>query len=125
MLELRSNQQGMSASGIVFVLALIAFFTLLTLRLAPLYYDNYKISSHLEAVAQSADFQSMAPAEIRSTVLKRLRIDNVISIPGSDIKIVQDRDKKSMDLNYEVRVPFIANVDFVAKFENHVEVAKR
>lgn len=125
MLELRSNQQGMSASGIVFVLALIAFFTLLTLRLAPLYYDNYKIGSHLEAVAQSADFQSMAPAEIRSTVLKRLRIDNVTSIPGSDIKIVQDRDKKSMDLNYEVRVPFIANIDFVAKFENHVEVAKR
>lgn len=125
MLARRTNQKGMTTIGVVIVFALIAFFTLITLRLAPLYYDNYKINTHLQATANDLKGKPMTPAEIRSTLLKRLDIDNVKNITGDDIKIVQDKEKKSLDVNYEARVPFVANVDFIAKFTNHIEVPNR
>lgn len=125
MMVLRAQQQGMTASGVIFLLGLIAFFTLITLRLAPLYYDNYKISTHLKSTINDAIANKMSPAEIKSTMLKRLGIDNVTSISADDIQIVQDKQKKSVDIDYEVRVPFIGNVDFIAKFANHAEVPNR
>ena len=44
------RQTGLTAISIVVILVIAAFFIMLALRLAPIYLENFKVSSHLESL---------------------------------------------------------------------------
>ena len=60
----RHDQRGMTAIGWLLVLGLIAFFTLITLRLVPLYIEYGKVASVLESLPDENRIGSMTSAEI-------------------------------------------------------------
>lgn len=50
-----NKQRGLTFISLVFILGLIAFFTLLVLKIAPIYFNNSKVKNALAAVEQSVD----------------------------------------------------------------------
>ena len=62
---------------------------------------------------------------VRDTVLKRLDINNVNQVKKEDISISRDGGFYYIDIDYEVRIPFISNVSLLIDFKNHAEVSAR
>lgn len=115
----------MTAIGVLFILALIAFFTLLALRLTPPYLEHFSVASSLKSLQQEPGIKGKSVPEIRKLLSRRLDINDVSSVKNEHIKI--DRDRKSgrltISVAYEVRVPILLNVDAVVSFADQVELA--
>lgn len=119
------SQQGMTAIGWIIVLGLIAFFVLLTLRLTPGYLEFFSVSNSLDSLQNEPGVTEKTPPEIRSMLEKRFQINDVKSITGKDVKIETKDGRLRVWVDYEVRVPVLANVDAVAKFKKDIEVVRR
>lgn len=120
-----ARQQGMTFIGVVIVLGLIAFFVLITLKLVPLYLENFKIASSLQSLKSDPALGSKSAPEIMSLLNRRLEINEVRRLTPKDIEIKVGSGRALVRIKYEVRESFIGNVDIVAKFDDSVELTGR
>ena len=121
----RHHQKGMTAIGWMLVLGLIAFFTLITLRMVPLYLEFGKVASTLESLKEQPNITQLTKGEIVKIVRKRFDVNDVDNVDPKRIKISKDKGVLRVSINYERREHLVGNVDIVAKFDKQVEVAVR
>ena len=55
---------------------------------------------------------------MRKGLDRQFNVGYVESVSGKDAKLVRDKTGNSLTINYEVRKPFLYNIEFVMKF-NH------
>jgi hypothetical protein len=116
------HQEGMTAIGWMLVLGLIAFFTLITLRVLPLYLEYGKVASTLESLREQPDISRKSKSEIVKIVNKRFDVNDVRNVDPKQIKVSKDKGKLKIGINYERREHLVGNVDIVATFDKQVEV---
>ena len=121
------RQQGMTAIGVLVVLALIAFFTLLVLRLAPPYLENFNVSTSLKSLQQEVGIKDKSSGEIRNLLQRRLEINDVTNVKKENVTISKDAKSGLLKVAvaYEVRVHIMLNIDAVVVFSESIEVATR
>jgi len=118
----RHHQKGMTAIGWLLVLALIAFFTLIILRLVPLYLEFGKVASVIESLKNEPGLTNMSRTEIVTLVTRRFDVNDVRSVDPKIIKITKDKGILTVSIDYERREHLVANVDVVTTFDKKVEV---
>jgi Tfp pilus assembly major pilin PilA len=116
------HQKGMTAIGWMLVLGLIAFFTLITLRMVPLYLEFGKVASTLTSLKEQPGITQMTKSEIVKIVNKRFQVNDVKNVDPKQIKVSKDRGVLKISINYERREHLVGNVDIVATFDKQVEV---
>lgn len=118
-----SRQQGVTMITIVLGLLLLAFFVLIVVTLFPVYMEHFNVRSHIERIGHDARSAEMTKQEVRSTLLKRFGIDDVKNVKREDILITDLPDGGyQVEVDYEVRKPFMSNVDVVVYFSDTVEI---
>ena len=122
MKDMKMQQGGMTAIGFIGVLLMIAFFTLIVLKLMPIYYENFKINSALKSLKDEEGISEKTNGEIQNIIMRRFRIDNIQRIALDDMEINRDRNGIAIDIDYEIRDPFFANVDVVVYFKDKIEI---
>ena len=115
-------QRGMTGFGWLAVLALIAFFTLLTLRLAPVYLDYYKVVSSLKSLKQEPNITKKNPAEIMDLLSRRFDVNSIDNVTRKDIHIKESGGVLTVGIKYQVRVPIMGNVDALVSFNRSIHV---
>lgn len=121
-MKLQKHQQGITFIGIAFILLLIGFATFTVLKLFPPYMQNFNVASSLKGMEAENTREYMGARDVRDSVMKRLDINEVEQVGKDDISITRDGQIYLIDVDYEVRVPFISNVSLVISFKNHAEV---
>jgi len=116
------HQKGMTAIGWMLVLGLIAFFTLITLRMLPLYLEFGKVASTLESLKEQPNITKQTKSEIVKLVRKRFDVNDVDNVDPKLIKVSMDKGVLKVGINYERREHLVGNVDIVAIFDKQVEV---
>jgi hypothetical protein len=116
------HQRGMTAIGWLLVLGLIAFFTLVTLRLVPMYLEYAKVASTLESLPNEPGISSLSKPEIVSLIAKRFDVNDVRNVDPRKVLISKERGVVKIGFSYERREHLISNIDVVGKFDKHVEV---
>lgn len=119
------HQRGMTAIGWLMMMGLIAFFTLITLRLVPIYLEYSKVVSVLESLANEPGIGAKSRASIVSLVTKRFNINDVRKVQPKLIKVSKDRGITRISIQYERREHLISNIDVVASFNKAIEVPGR
>ncbi len=117
MIKSRKQQQGMSMVAWLLLLAVGGTLLLAAFRLAPLYIDNYFIKSALDSLEQE-NIDEMTNGAIRRKLDKLFLINNVRDMSSKDIEIDRRQGNILVSLDYEQRVNFVGNVDFVVMFHN-------
>jgi hypothetical protein len=112
----------MTAIGWLLVLALIAFFTLITLRLVPLYLEYGKVASVMESLQNEPGVTNMSRTEIVTLVTRRFDVNDVRNVNPKIIKVSKDKGILTVSIDYERREHLAANIDVVATFDKKVEV---
>ena len=116
------HQRGMTAIGWLLVLGLIAFFTLVTLRLVPMYLEYAKVVSTLESLPSEPGITSLSKGEIVSIITKRFDVNDVRNVDPRKVLVSKERGVLKIGFSYERREHLISNIDVVGKFDKSVEV---
>jgi hypothetical protein len=115
----------MTAIGWLIVLFLIGFFVLVVLRLAPPFMEYYKVVTALSSLENEPGLASKSRPDIRKLLQRRLDVNDVKIVKAKDVKFESGSQGLMATYKYEQRVPFIANIDLVVKFDKSVPVGKR
>lgn len=117
------KQHGMTMISMAILIVMIGFIGLIGLRLFPVYMENWKMSSHLDAIAEVSTTGSMTNAEVTKALLKRFDIDDIENIKAEHIFIERpEKGKMVIAIEYEVRTPGIGNVEMVVSIAKEVDV---
>ncbi len=119
-----SKQSGMSAIGLVFVLLLIGFFALVTLKLLPMYLENFSVATSLESLRNEPELGSKTGPEILQLLMKRLDINDVENVTAKNVAITRTAIGAVVNVKYEVRKDLLGNIDVVGKFDESVELSE-
>jgi Tfp pilus assembly protein PilE len=118
------HQQGLTFISLVFVLALIAFFVLLALKIGPIYLNHSKIVSALAEIEKTPDIEEQSEAEIRGSLNKRFDINYVDDVTQDDIKVTRQNDYLKVAIEYEVVTKIAGNLSVLVEFNDVIEVGK-
>ncbi len=116
------RQRGMTLLGMVFAAFLLGFFTLLILKIGPIYLEHYKVVSSLKSLEQTADLARKSRREVRTLLEKRLDINMVENVTGDDIRVSKQDGVLSVAVTYAVEKPLFGNLSVVVYFDDRIEV---
>ncbi|WP_455223499.1 DUF4845 domain-containing protein [Kaarinaea lacus] len=117
-----NKQRGVTMVTIAAGLALLAFFVLIAITLVPVYIENFSVSSHVSRIGHDVRASEMTKQEVRKTLLKRFGIDDVKNVSKEDISITDIPGGYQLEVDYEVRKHFLANIDVVVYFTETAEI---
>ena len=118
------HQQGLTFISLVFILALIAFFVLLGLKIGPIYLNHSKVVSALAEIEKTPDIEEQSEAEIRGSLNKRFDINYVDDVTQDDIKVTRQNDYLKVAIEYEVVTKIAGNLSVLVEFNDVIEVGK-
>ena len=124
-MKTRNHQRGLTLFGFFFIMFLIGFTAFTTFKLFPVYMENFTIRSSLESMEGETGKEYLGAIAVRDAVNRRFGINNVTQVGLDDISITRDGQVYNVDVDYEVRIPFISNISLVVSFTNHAEVSAR
>ncbi len=119
----RTGQRGMTFWGPLFVVGVIAFFTFLSFKLIPPYFQDLKVKSAMNSLARSPDAAHMTKAEIVKFLKRRFEIDDVENVDPAAITIEARGRTRAIRLRYEQVIPLMFNISALLEFEHISEVA--
>lgn len=117
------SQRGVSLLAWIAILVVVGLFVLFGMRTIPAYFEYFTLVSIAEGVRQDRSLQEAPPQEVRSELNKRMRIDDVDDIgdAGYDaVSIRQGGGELTLIIDYEVREPFLGNIDLVISFDRRI-----
>ena len=110
------RQSGMTMMSWLVVLGIAVFFILIGIKMVPTYMENYSIKQILANMENDSQVRKMAPAEMRTSFLKRLKINSVYEFDRDWIKFKKEKFGTKIEVDYEVRKPVAGNVFVVMVF---------
>lgn len=112
-----NKQRGVSLSGTVMVMVVLALLGLVAAKLSPAYIDYFAIKKVLLAMEAGGELSSMGPNELRASYSKRSSIDNIKSISAADLQITKGTDGIAViSAEYSVKTPLVSNISLLIDF---------
>ena len=121
-MKMQHRQRGMTGAGWLLVLVLIGFFSLLTIKLAPIYMQNYTIKTVLASLEEEPLITKKSVGEIRKMIKRRLKVNGVYEMDKDAITITRDGGVTTVDISYEVQENMAGNIDLLVFFSDSVEL---
>lgn len=113
---MRKNQQGASYIGILIAIIGFAFLAKIVIAVWAPYWDDRVIDGQIAELLQSSP-KDISPSEFESKIEQRFDMNGIRDIKFKDIAQVMNTDGLQVKKDYEIRKPFLLNIDLVLKFE--------
>jgi hypothetical protein len=112
---MKKHQKGMSIFPVVVIISLLVVLGKVFFIVGPAYYDRYA----MDKIVQSTLNESRATSidDIRRDITNRLQINSLKDRSLDDFKFNSNGRTVSIDMEYEVRKNFFANIDFILHFK--------
>lgn len=120
-----TNQQGGSLLSFLFWALAIGLIVLSSVRLAPGYYEYWKIASTIQSLSSVPNISEMSRPQVIRMLQKRFLINSISPDRVKSITIKKENQSFNMHIDYEQRVDFIGNIDAVLMFNRKFEVTSQ
>ena len=123
-MNIRKNS-GLTLIGFLIVIVVGLFFAYSAMRVIPMYLEYHALNNALEVLQRDPLSAKMSPSQIK----RKIKMSLWASYADNNIKKEHMRiSKKSEGINvrvkYEVRKPFLGNIDIIGKFDRSVILRK-
>ena len=118
------KQRGMTLISWVFVLLIIAFFAALAMRLVPMYQEYYGVLQIMDGMETELKNNKLTKKQVMTLFEKRFNTGYIFSVKKGDIEIHRGKNNVHVTkviIDYEKRVPFIAQLDLVGHFKTEID----
>ena len=117
-----NRQKGMSTVGIIFIVGIFGFFVVSFFKVFPIYYDNIKLKSALEALQQDSRVDPKSKRSIWDSLQKRLYVNEVRSIGINDVTMTRKNGQTTVTVTYEAREEFFGDLFIGGAFSESVVI---
>jgi len=115
------KQSGLTLIGFFIVLAISLLFAYAAMRLVPMYLEYHALTSAMAALQKEPGAKKMSPLKIKQSIENKLWVSYATdNIKRENMRISKKSDGVNVRVTYEVRKPFLGNVDLVARFDHNV-----
>ena len=115
---MKRNQQGITLIGFVVMLALVGVLAYLGMKVFPIYQQFFSVRSAMKGVASEPGVGEMDPAKIQDLFFRRLYVNYADEdLKPENVKVERKDNGYTLQVQYEVRRPLIADLDIVGKFD--------
>ena len=120
------KQSGMTMLGFLITLAVVMFFLYCGMKVVPMYTEFYSVKQALKGLSEEPNIAQQDPGRIKDLFFRRLYMSYSENVKPANVTIKRnDAGGWTMDVNYELRKPIIANLDVVGKFSATQDLNKR
>lgn len=116
------RQKGLSSVGWLVIVAIFAMLVVTFFKVFPMYYDNFKLNSSLEAMQNDSSLDPKSKRAIWDSLSKRLYINEVRMIEREHVTMERKDGKTTVTVSYETRDSYIGNLFIGAKFSESVVI---
>lgn len=119
------KQRGMTLISWVIVLAIIAFFATLTMRLVPMYQEYYGVLQIMKSMETELKNNKLSNQQVMLLLNRRFNTGYISSVKKENIELFRGRSNAYVTkilIDYEVRKPFFAHIDLVGHFVTEIDV---
>lgn len=117
---MRKAQQGTSYVAVMLVVICIAFVIKVAVALWAPYFDDRMINNQIVELMQDSP-KNMLPDEFVTKMDQRLAMNRLSDLKFQEIAKVSNQNGLIVEKNYELRKPFLLNIDLVLKFEKNFD----
>ena len=106
-------------------MAIVAFVAIIVMRLFPMYQEYYKVVQVMDSMQQELKENRLTRQQTMTLLEKRFKFSGIDSVKRENIEIYRGRNNAYITrivVDYEVRNPFIANLDTIGNFHNEINV---
>jgi hypothetical protein len=119
-MNIRRNS-GLTLIGFLIVLSVTLFFAYAAMRLVPMYLEYHALGNALELLQKDPGSSKMTPAKIKQKIQMSLWASYASdNIQDKHVKISKTSEGVRVRVAYEVRKPFLGNIDIIGKFDTAV-----
>ena len=123
MTTLGTHDRGIGLVGVIALILVIGFAVVMTIRLVPVMVESMKVSTVLDGVAKDPAVRGKPAMEVMNIVNSQMHTHEVTRVRREDIEVVRHSSGElNIYVDYEARLPLVANVDLVIKFGKQAEV---
>lgn len=113
---MRKFQQG-SASGIMAMVILFCLVLKIGTAVLPAFLDDRMINQQIQELVTASNNQTV-PQKFITDLQGRFDMNNIRTVRAEEVmKVSQTGTGIQVNKNYEIRQPFVFNIDFAVKFE--------
>lgn len=121
-MNMKNSQRGFTFWTLSFVLLVIGFVVFNVLKLMPVYTDEFAVETAVTSLESDRAESYTGAMSVKQALLKRLYMSNVTNVKSDDISVVREYQTYKVDVDYEVRLPYIKNINLLITFKHHAEV---
>lgn len=118
------KQRGATFLTWVAGVGVVIFAFITAVKIAPVYLEFYTVRSLVDRVVQESSSKA-STQQIRRKVDDFMIVNSLDSLALDDFKVVQVEGKnnvRALEIYYEVRKPWVANIDFLMTFQYSKEL---
>jgi hypothetical protein len=123
---MRSRQKGVTFIGFLILAVVIGLLGYAALKLTPFYLQNMTVKRVMNNVARDLDGQGANAQSIRAAIKKAFIAEMVSAATAKNLEqaftISKSENGHRVQVYYEERAPYIANVWLMAVFDDEVEI---
>jgi hypothetical protein len=108
----------MSIPGMLTVAAMVGFFIMCILRMAPHYFEYLSIREIVETVAQEYKREENSIADIRRRIDTMFNTNQIYDLQPKDVEVFHKDGRTFIDARYEARVPIMGNISAIMSFDD-------
>lgn len=123
-----NNQRGMTLISWVIVLGVIAFFATIALRLIPMYQEYFGVKNIMQGMEEELRNNKLTKSQANLMLLRRFNTGYIKSVKKENITIERGKNNAfvtKIKIDYEVREPFIGQIDLIGHFVTEIDVEPR
>jgi len=118
------KQKGLTLISTFLLLGLIGFFTILVLKIGPIYMNNSKVIHALESLKHHTDIEKKSKREVWITLNKQFGMNYVAHVERKNVKITSRSDYLKVQVIYHVKEPLFGNLSVWIDFDNAIEIGQ-
>lgn len=121
------KQKGASFLSWVVGIGIAILFFITLVKLAPLYMEHYAVRTMVDDIAAMPEMQKVNTRQVRHKVNDFLNINGMYTLTSDAfaIKPVEGKNGvRALEVYYEVRKPWLGNIDFLTTFKYSKELGK-
>ncbi|MCP4766007.1 MAG: DUF4845 domain-containing protein [Gammaproteobacteria bacterium] len=116
------RQKGLSSAGWLVVVAVFAMLIVTLFKIFPMYYENFKLNSVMEALQNDSQVDPKSKRAIWDALSKRLYINEVRSIERQHVSMDRKDGKTTVTVTYETRDSYVGNLFIGAQFSESIVI---
>jgi hypothetical protein len=114
------RERGMTAIGLMILIAFVGLFVYAGIRLLPLYLEYFNVVKSMEGLKSDAE---SGQAALRVALEKRFDIEDIKSINNKDVEIRKEGRVWVVHAEYDAQTAFLGNVGFIVHFDKTINLS--